>query len=366
MPLKLTQSGSPETTGIPKSRSSQETILVYCALIFALLAAFFLYQVGRYALAGFHPFQFFADSNTYHDSYSGLIAGPEGFIDVSYNYLGPLIILSVLGGNIYLVMAFNVAVFTVSIVAICRTLGIEPLRAAAFQFVSPLTISSLLSVNKEIITFPTLALLFAAYQRRSFYLAGLAVIVSMFSRWQLTVFCIVLVGLYFVRKLNRYVLLAALAFAVSTAYYFSQDLLDPVFRSNEIQTSTLTEGSGIFERLLDVQQDGFYFIALPFKAAHLMFSSGVRIGSILDPILVYNDQIVSTFCLVNILFFLVLIYRRALSMNNDLMAISVVFFIVFALTPIFAPRYFYTVFVLWGLVLAGARGSIPAGSTART
>ena len=126
MPLKLTQ---PANSGvsISKTRSGQETILIYCALIFALLAAIFLHQVGRYALAGFHPFQFFADSNTYHDSYSGLIAGPEGFIDVSYNYLGPLIILSVLGGNIYLVMAFNVAVFSASMIAMCRTLRIEPL-----------------------------------------------------------------------------------------------------------------------------------------------------------------------------------------------------------------------------------------------
>lgn len=340
-------------------RRNQESILLLLIIPAFLLGATFMYFIGQYALIGRSPFQFFADSNTYHDIYSGFIRTPADFVGVSYNFLGPLLILTLLGGNIYLVLAFNILIFVFSTIYICRMLDLNPVRAAAVQFLSPLTTSSLLSVNKEIMIFPVLALLIAAYRSRSIWLVFAAIGVSLLARWQLTVFCATLTGLLFVRRMNPYLLLGLLTMAVSVAYSLAQGVLAPVLRSVEASTSVYTEGSGLFERLNDLQNDGWYFLVAPIKAAHLLFSLGLKVNNILHPIMIYNDQVIGLFCLVNIVFALIIVMMRRFSLGNDLILISFVYLIVFALTPVYAPRYFYPVTVLWGFVIAGGWGRIP-------
>lgn len=339
-------------------RKYQEILLIALSVPAMIAGAVFLYFIGRFALIGQHPFQFFADSNTYHDIYSGFMATPEGFIDVSYNFAGPLLILNLTRGNIYLVMMVNVVLFITSMIYICRVIDLNPVKASLIQFISPMTAFSLLSVNKEIIVFPVIALLIAAYRSRSLLLVMIALAVSVLARWQLTVFCLVLVGLYFIRNINRYALTAILLGTISIAYYLARAFLEPVLRTVEVSTATYTEGSGLFERLLEYQNDGLYFLVAPIKSAHLLFSLGFRIDGIINPITIYNDQVIASFCLINFIFFLSLLATRRFGLRNDLIMISIVYLVVFALTPVYAPRYFYAVTVLWALVLAGARGSI--------
>lgn len=346
------------STALP-DRRNQEAALIFMAVPAIILGTLFLYFIGHDALLGRHPFQFFADSNTYHDLYSGVMITPDGFVDVSYNFLGPMLILTATGGNIYLVLIFNIFIFIASIISISRMLELNPVSMAAIQFLSPLTAFSLLSVNKEILIFPVFALLISSYRSKSVILLLGAIAVSLLARWQLTVFCITLAGLYIVRNLNRYLVLSILLVAVSFAYYLAKSILDPVLKSVELSTSTYTEGSGIFEYLNSMQDNGLYFLAAPAKAAHLLFSLGFRFHDIIYPIVVYNDQVIGSFCLINFIMFLGLLASKKVSPNIDLIMISFVYLIVFALTPVYAPRYFYPVTVLWALVLAGAKAQLP-------
>lgn len=355
-------SDAPAPIAEPTSvRANREVVLVYLSIGVVIVGWVFLYFIGQDALIGNHPFQFFADSNTYHDIYSGFLVTARGFIGISYNFLGPLLILSATGGNIYLIMVANVIMFTLSLIFICRALDTDPVKSFFIQFISPMTASSLVSVNKEIIVFPVLAFLITGYRHRSPWLIAAAVAVSILARWQLTAFCLVLIGLYFVRKANRYAILSALLLAISISYYLAQDLLAPVLENVEFSTSSYTEGSGFFETLLDLQNNGLYFLVALVKAAHLLFSMGIRFDLMFDPIIVYNDQITTTYCFVNIVFFLALIANGYGAVRHDLIMISLVYVVVFALTPIYSPRYFYAVTVLWGLALAGAKGAIPVG-----
>lgn len=341
-----------------RERRQQEIILILLAIPAAALGIVFMYFIGQDALVGRNSFQFFADSNTYHDIYSGYMSTPDGFIDVSYNFLGPLLILTMLGGNVYFVVIINIVIFIISIIIICRVLDLNPLYASAVQFISPLTVFSLLSVNKEILIFPVLALLLSAYRSHSILAIVSAILVSLLARWQLTVFCITLTGIFFVRKKNPYLILIVLLLAISTAYYLAQGFIEPVLRSVELSTSMYVEGSGLFEALNAMQDKGLYFLAAPAKSAHLMFALGLNLKNIVNPIIVYNDQIIGSFCLMNIVLISILIIKRRISPRNDLMMISFVYFVVFALTPVYAPRYFYPVTVLWGLVIAGGWGEI--------
>ncbi len=101
-------------------------------VLFAVIAAAFLDFIGQYALRELHPLQFFADSNTYHRIYEGDSEIFDGsLVGVASNYLGPLTVLELLGGNIYLVMLLNVAMFSASVISIARLLRVDPLMVTA-------------------------------------------------------------------------------------------------------------------------------------------------------------------------------------------------------------------------------------------
>lgn len=332
--------------------------MVYLSVIIVISCAIFLHFIGQYALIGRNPFQFFADSSTYMGIYSGFLPPPDGAVGISYNFLGPMLILSLTGGNLYLVMIVNVAMFMVSIVLLSRYLDLNPIKLSLIQLINPMTLSSLMSVNKEIISFPVLACLIVGYKKRSPYFIAAALVFSMLARWELTVFCVVLIGAYFVRRINRYFAILCILLSVSIAYYLAQNFLKPVFETVEISTASYTEGSGLFERLIDLQNDGLYFLVAPVKAAHLLFSMGTHISGMMHPIVVYNDQIVATYCLFNIFIFIALIFMKQYNLRNDILMISAIYLVVFSLTPVYAPRYFYPVTILWILIVAGARGGI--------
>src|SRR6185436_6714977 len=82
----------------------------YSALLLLALSFFgtvFLFFVGIDAIEGRNDFQFFADSNTYHDANSGGLEFAEA-IAVGGNFLGPLLILKLTAANYYLILLVNV------------------------------------------------------------------------------------------------------------------------------------------------------------------------------------------------------------------------------------------------------------------
>jgi len=332
--------------------------LILTMLLFSVLGATFLLLIGEDALAERHPFQFFADSNTYLQTYRGEANNFEGqLIGVDSNYLGPLTVLRLLQGNIYLVLLLNVYMFTHAILHISKLLAIDPLRLALLLFLSPLTVSSLLSVNKEIFLFPFLAFALTGYLRRAWSCVILALASSLLVRWQLTGFYLLLLALASGRRLipSRFAIVAILLVAISILYGLIQPLIEPIlaYVQNSIDTFE-GDGSGLFESVLTLQNQGLYFLIFPLKAFHLLFGMGFKLDKIFNPVEVYNDLFVSGHCAIAFLVFLTLAWRRKLSLRSDWVFLALVFLAVFCLTPVFAPRYLYFVFLLGALMLAGA------------
>ncbi len=327
-------------------------------LVFSFFAAMFLFWIGADALAEQHPFQFFADSNTYHRTYEGDALNFDGIlIGVDSNYLGPLTVLRLLQGNIYLVMLLNVCMFTFAITHIAKLLGIDPLRVALLLFLSPLTASSLLSVNKEIFLFPFLALALHGHMRRSWRFMALALCCSILVRWQLAGFYIALLVLAGPFRLvrSRLTVLVTLLLLISVIYRLIQPVIEPIlaYVQNSIDTYE-GGGSGLFEWELALQNQGLYFLVFPIKAFHLLFGMGFKVDKILNPIEIYNDLFVSGHCAVAFLTFVALAWRRKLSLRSDWVFVAMIFLAIFCVTPVFAPRYLYFVFVLGVLMLSGA------------
>jgi hypothetical protein len=117
---------------------------------------------------------------------------------------------------------------------------------------------------------------------------------------------------------------------------------------------------GTFTALVYYQAQGFYFLVFPFKALHLLFAMGLRVDRLLNPRSIYNDIFVVLHCAATLVLFLMILRRRLFTLRSDLIFLSCVFLAVFCLTPIYAPRYLYPVYVVWALVVAGARTTIVA------
>lgn len=330
--------------------------------LFAACAALFLLLVGHDALKDQHPFQFFADSSTYHQIYAGALSSFDGtLVGVASNYLGPLFVLELLRGDIYLIMLLNNGIFVVSVLRIAGLLRLDPLKLAAVLLLSPLTVSSLLAVNKEIFTLPFIALALTGYMRRSMLAAVLALAVSILVRWQLTGFFIVmLVMAGLVPIARRGTLLMVLLLGASAFYTLMQDFLVPVLAYSEASIENYDEGgSGLFEITLDYQKRGLYFLVFPLKAAHLLFAMGLKFDKLFNPVNFYNDIFVALHCSVTFIVFLMLLYRHLFTIRADLIFATLIFLAVFCLSPVFAPRYLYGVYVIWVLVLVGAPSTLP-------
>jgi len=174
-------------------------------LLFAVVSIFgamFLATIGIDALQGNNSFQFYADSQTYHEVARGDLERIEGWFDTvgfAGNFLGPLVILRLTGENYYFVMLFDVAVLAGSIILLARTLRLDPLRYSLVLLANPVVVSSILSVNKEVLGIATLACMLNAFKTRSLAMSLAAAVLSFLMRWQMTVFVLVLVttGWYF-------------------------------------------------------------------------------------------------------------------------------------------------------------------------
>jgi len=342
--------------GLMKIKISSFSLIVLL-LVFSILGLAFLYFVGNSQLEQSPPtFQFFADSNTYIKTYRGE-ADNGAVIRVDGNYLGPLAVLNIFRGNNYLILLFNVCAFGASVIHIAKSLKLNSFYVGVFLLISPLTVSSLLSVNKEIFLFPFLALALNGYLRRSLLSSLLAFCFSLLVRWQLGIFYIALILIVRWRSVlsSRAKLLFAMLAVVSIVYLAIQPIIEPVLLYVQLSIDNYQDGgSGLFERVLEFQNRGLYFLVFPAKAFHLLFGMGFKIDKIINPTALYNDFFVAGHCAVAFVVFLVLFFKRKITLNSDLLFVSVVFLIFFCVTPIFAPRYLYFVFVLEVLVLLGA------------
>lgn len=333
-------------------------------LLVLLLGAFFLFFVGEDALEGKNEFQFFADSTTYHKLSRGEMPGVGddfALLDISSstNYLGPLVVLRLMGDNVYLILLFNVALFSFSIRKVASLLKLDPVKVTLLLLINPLTISSLLSVNKEIFFFPFLAFVISGYMRRSLSSVVIALVMSILIRWQVTLFYVVLLAASCTHNIfrRRRTILVLLLGAASLGYLVVMGWIQPVLESVALSTSEY-EGSGIYEALLGFQNQGLYWAVFPVKAGHLLFAMGLRVDRLVAPTNIYNDVFVVLHSLATLIVFVFMLRRNFSGLKSDLFFISVIYLVVFCLSPVYAPRYLYFVYVIWVLIVSGASDSM--------
>lgn len=335
-------------------------------LLLVLAGAAFLHGVGIDALEDFNEFQFFADSQTYHRFARGELPSFSGWRDaigVGSNLLGPLLVLTLTGENYYVVLLLNAALLFVSVLGIARATQTDPFLLALLLLLNPITVSSVLSVNKEILGLAFLAVLLHAMRARSLPLLALACAAALLVRWQVCLFALLAAGGLMVAgqdTTRRAWALAGGLLAFSVMYVALGGVFSGV--QNNFEGAALDyQGSGLFTTMVELQKRGLYWLVFPLKALHLMFALGLRLDRLLQPASFYNDvwQLLHSTALL-----LVTVAAAAtgrLRLRDDLVFVAAVYLVVFVVTPIYAPRYLYPVYVLLAVVLLRPR---PAGLAA--
>jgi len=346
-----------------RQRGRGFVLVLLLSLGIAIGGAAFLWAVGIDAINLRNDLQFFADSSTYHEVARGDVIGIDGFNDfigIAGNFLGPLLILNVCGQNYYAVLLFNLLLFIASIAIISRAVDAPPFKLALLLLMNPMTLSSLLSVNKEILSMVVVAILLSALRRRSVALWLAAGAIALLVRWQLT---LVILALFVIDSgVNPFArrrgwTLVVVVVGLSVTYSALIEVFSGIRAAFELSVEDY-DGSGFYEGLVGWQDRGLYWLVFPAKAIHLLFGLGLRFDRLIAPVNHYNDVWQLLHSTMTLVAFLLLWRRGRARLANDLVFVSVIYVAVFALSPIYAPRYFYAVFVLWAGALA-AHNELP-------
>lgn len=334
--------------------------LVFLAVVTALSLFLFMYLVGADALHEKNRFQFFADSTTYLLVAKGdhpLVAPDESLMGIGSTYLGPVLLSRFLGHNFYAICLFNVLIFFSSIYFICNKLKINSFLVAFVLLLNPLTLSSIASLNKEIFIFPFLAFFVFGYVNNSLKYFIFAFLMCFFIRWHMFAFCLFFLAANYI-KINRKLFVFIALIVLSFAYILLSNAFSMVLENVKYSIDNYDGGgTGVFVWLLSLQEIGLYVLVFPLKSAQLLFATGISSlinGRLFDIDAIYNYTFVALHCLLLLILFLVLLFRKKLKFSNDLYYLSIIFISVFALSPVFAARYFYLVYVVWVFILCGA------------
>lgn len=325
--------------------------------VVGLLGGVFLHTIGIAALNETYSFQFFADSATYHKLARGDLGEHHSLLELitfSANYLGPFLVLELARQDYYVILCINLVIFWISaelILSISKNASRSTLYILLFA--NPITVSSLLAVNKEILSFLAMAVLLFGLAKRKWWVLVLAVIFCLLVRWQFVLFGLMAIFVY--SKANplheRRFFLIALALILASLIIWKLDFLMSGVRHFNLADQKYG-GSGLYEKLVDVQKHGFYWLVFIPKAIHLLFGLGLRIDRLFDPTNLYNDvwQLLHSTALLFV--FCLLVARRQWQLRSDLIYVSLLYLTVFVLTPIYVPRYFYPIYILWVAVLS--------------
>lgn len=333
-------------------------------VVYLLLGLAFFVALGNDALDDKNDFEFFSDSTTYEKAAEDRLAvseGPIGLIALDANYLGPITILRLVDSNRYGVIAVNIMLFIVAISMIARTRPIRRDILILCLALNPLTLSSLLSVNKEILTILSVVLVNYAVGKRSFTAFAISVAVGLLARWQMSLVCVVAyLSCTMLNPFwrNRLVTILLLLVAISIAYPIARPFLS-AFDTILEEASQTNEGGGFFFRLMDLQNEAAYILAFIPKTLHLMFGILLRLDRFGEMEVFHNYTWVAMHSAAMLVLTGAVVATRRLTLRTDSVYIAIIYCSVVALSPIYAPRYFYPVHVLLAITLALPRPARP-------
>lgn len=332
----------------------------FMLVVIYLMTALMTFQLfGVDSLEGKIDAQLYSDSLTYETAAKNESQDID-LISVDGNYMGPVFVLKFLGHSRDLVNIFNVIVLGTFLIVAVKRLYINRILFLSLVACSPLIFFSTYGVNKEIFI-PLCVLSLTIYvDNRNIRWLILAGILALLVRWQLCVFLLLAAGLtsrYWPLRHKRFVTLVILTFGISLVYPI---LADGFFNSIEnvsiegaVEESG-TAATGLYPIMQDLQRHYGYFLVVIPKSVQLLVGFLSRINLQSPSIDFWNNFVIMGHCLLNLVLLLCISIRRNFSLSNNIVFLICMYCVFFAVTPVFAPRYFLPV-TIWMIMLVSER-----------
>ncbi len=322
--------------------------------LYAAFSAAMFVLVAVPALSGELDLQFYADSATY-ETFARQMDVNIGLVSIGTNFLGPILIFKLLGYNRALVFLFNLGCLVAAFWVFVRSFPLDRRRFLFYLTMSPLLLVSLLSINKEVVSLPALAFFAAYIVRRRPWLLLVALGLSILVRWQYTLFMLVFVGLdSWMNPLHRRrgLSLAILILAISALYPRYLDVFEAIDKVASLAAQENTEGSGLYSLFISVQNNYGYFLVVVPKALQQMLGTLFRIPRGREEFVFFVNVIMVLHSWATAYLLIAAWLRKRYTLADPLFYIACAFSVVFALSPIYSPRYFFPVYVLLAAMLA--------------
>lgn len=317
-------------------------------VIYLLFALIFFLLVALPVMNGTMDFQFYADSKTYEEE--ALYKFMRGdFFDFANNSFGPVQILLLLGPrNYFLIFLFNVTLFLLALKylsASCKS--IDRTKLYTLIFLSPITFTSLMSINKEMIALLCVALIIYNHTRKRWAIALILILLTYLVRWQFTGFYLIYLLIFskinFLRNHRLIVFVIFLLITTAVLFVARDSILAKVFARFDNTVDSWDEGRGTFAIAQGLQDNYGYIVAFVPKVLLLLCGMITRYSLFFDFSDVYNNFITYLQTIWNI-FILYFAYKGKcmnMKMSDDFFYIALIYCAIYAITPIFCTRYFY-------------------------
>jgi len=316
--------------------------------VYLLIATFFFIVVALDVLNGKLEFQFYSDTATWIDE---AIYGGHGddLTMLNRNELGPVTILRWLGPKNYWAMfLFNVIVFLLSLYILSKDKDLNIKTMSFYIMISPITFSSLLSANKEIFALICTCLIIYNHKAKNIFLVFLILVLSYMARWQYTLFYIIYLLLFsklnFIKSRLLSITLLLLGATVGLLI-FQYTLLGDVFLKYTFEREMFGdnyEGAGTYLKLLEIQSTYGYIFAFIPKTLLILVARIKMYDHIFDFSDAYNNTVLFFQTVLHIFVIYKCYVNKVYSLEkNTFLYIAIIYFVVFGMTPIFNPRYFY-------------------------
>ncbi|WP_147270480.1 hypothetical protein [Halomonas sp. DQ26W] len=338
-----------------KSGAYRVNLAIILSIFISLLALAFYFIIGKAVLEGESNFQFYADSLTYEKLYfSNYFSSIHEMVGFGGNYLGPLLILELFNGNRLAILFLNCCIFLVSVRIIVYSSNVRPAVFILLLILNPLTFFSLISVNKEIISLLVCACFTRWLFSRWVGWILLAFLISFLVRWQLAFF-ILFAYLSFsnfnLLRNYRLLFLAFVLLSISMVYYSIFGVFENV-NAVALAGAESNDGIGLYSFFNQLQSQGFYFIVFIPKTLQAMFGLAPNIVGVLSPENIYNDVIITLNAFISFVVFCFLIISGRFILKNDMVFVFLLYCVIFTLSPIYSPRYFFSAYVFMAIALA--------------
>lgn len=316
-------------------------IIIY--LFFSLL---FFYFIALDVLHGKLTFQFYADSITYEDV--AIYGESRGNLtEVGHNTFGPVTILHILGPkNYFLIYLFNIGLFLLSICFFSKNKEVSIGPLVGLIMIQPITFTSLMSINKEIIALLCTALIIYNHNRNNKWIIPILIVLTYFVRWQFTLFYLLYLFIFskYNPLKNKRGLTTILLLLGITAVLFvvRNTFLGDVFAVYDNFTERNdAHGSGIFRQIMMVQDHYGYIVAFIPKVLLYLVGALKNYPLLFD----FSDAYNNTIVFLQTVFYSYILIRcfksKAYTLKSDYFYIALIYCILFSISPIFAPRYYY-------------------------